>query len=313
MVHIAHAAMVVLGCITLLACAPTAQPPASNESPSAAVSSGPAAFTRAMQPRLQAAVGAGGQVRIRDVLTLDLQRANSGPMAANLDRIWNYCQRVPAGCDAAVDEFTRGMAAHFATAGAGIEPSIATLRLVVRPADYVQQVRSAGLEPLAQPLAGDLMLVLVNDLPRSVQVMNATRIAQLGLSEAQAFAAARRNTSAALAPLAQVATPLPLPPNGIATLGGDPFYESSRLADAPSWAPIARGARGQLIAIAPDVGTIIYLDSAQPGGVEALRELAARIGRQSQRPLPPAILAWTPRGWQPFTPPAPLPPDARRT
>jgi hypothetical protein len=178
------------------------------------------------------------------------------------------------------------------------------LRIAVRPAARLDAAgQQLGSPLVSTPLAGPLVLLAVLDFPRAVQFVTRQTLPQLGLTEAETLARARANTIAALPPLAQVARPLPLPPatdgqGAMFRLTGDPFYESSRLADHAAWAPIARGARGQLLVLAPDYGTLLYLDSAQPNAVDALLALGAQVARQAPRPLPPAVLGWTPGGWQ---------------
>ncbi len=184
------------------------------------------------------------------------------------------------------------------------------LRVVVRPAAYVESLRTStqanpDAAPVATPLAGPLEIVAVLDFPRSVGVVQRATLQRLGLSDAEAMARARANTLAALPPLSQVARPLPLPPRSIGTLTGHSFYESSRLADHAAWEPIARGAQGQLLVLAPDIGTVLYTDIAQPNALNALLGLGTLAAGRAERPLPLVVLAWSRDGWQVVPAPPP--------
>lgn len=184
------------------------------------------------------------------------------------------------------------------------------LRVVVRPAAYVASLRRSAqanpdAAPVTEPLAGALELVAVLDFPRSVGVVQRATLQRLGLSDAEAMARARANTLAALPPLTQVARPLPLPPRSIGTLTGHNFYESSRLADHAAWEPIARGAEGQLLVLAPDIGTVLYTDSAQPMALDVMLALGTQTARRAERPLPLVVLTWSRDGWQVVPAPPP--------
>jgi hypothetical protein len=211
------------------------------------------------------------------------------------------CAAPPAGPD-------RAAAIPDAATQAATGPE--ALRVVVRPAAYVESLRKAAqanpdAAPVAVPFAGPLEVVAVLDFPRSVGVVQRATLQRLGLSDAEAMARARANTRAALAPLSQVARPLPLPPRSIGTLTGHGFYESSRLADHAAWEPIARGAEGQLLVLAPEIGTVLYTDSAQPNALIALLALGTLAAREAERPLPLVVLAWSRDGWQVVPAPPP--------
>jgi hypothetical protein len=273
---------------------------------------GEAAFTRAVQPRVQQAVGSRSAARIAGPLSLVVERPGEGRNEVNLDRMYRFCRADPDRCEPAVENFVASLAEFPPNAQPPGTLGAEALRLVVRPSAYVAQLRqelgrTPEGAPVVAPLVGRLELVVVLDLPRSVLVLSRGRAAELGLSDAQAIARARANTAAALRPVIEIARPLPIGDNEIAALSTDPFYESSRLADHAAWTLIARGARGRLLALAPDVGTVLYLDSAQPGALQALVDLGADLARRAERPLPLEVLAWAPGGWQSVPAPAPRP------
>jgi hypothetical protein len=135
------------------------------------------------------------------------------------------------------------------------------------------------------------------DFPEAAMPVTPSRIASFRLTEADALTRARANTSAALRPWAEVARPLPLPPNSIGTIVGD-YYESSRLVDHAGWAEIARGAVGRMLVLAPEASVVLYTDDGQEKAHEALLTLGVRVAQQGPRPLPLTVLAWTPGGWQ---------------
>lgn len=269
-----------------------------------------AGFTARVAREIGRALGDAGAVRVEGPLTLKVSAAPGRAEAQmNLDRVWDYCVRVPAGCEAATAEFVAGQPALVQTDDGVVDR--ASVRAVVRTAGDIDGARRSrrellgvpGKEFVAVPLGGELWLVCVADTPRATRWLDTDDLARLGSSEAGVVALGKRNLTAALPPLPGV--PDLLSPDGIGHLDGDPYYESSRLALHEGWPALARRMAGRLLVAAPHSGLIVYGDGGRPGVVEAMRLVARRAAAEAQRPISTELLEWTPEGWRPLATEAP--------
>lgn len=258
------------------------------------VPSDQAGFTAYLAQAFQAALP-GATVAVSGPLALTVTPAGGDPHQAPLDNVHSLCLRVPPACDRAVADHVAAMSASFA------EPvpraDRAAVRAVVRPADYVEQIRETLKgkgDPVAVPLVGDLWLVAVLDRPTAIQVMRPEDLRTLALGRDEVLALARRNLAASLAPLDQAGQPEGR--SRIALLTGDP-YESSRLGLLDGWAALAKQSGGQLIAAVPATDVLLYSLQADAKGVAAMRRYARAVAEKAPRPLSLAVFRWTPGGW----------------
>jgi len=181
----------------------------------------------------------------------------------------------------------------------------AAIRVIVRGTYYVDYIRKIGaIKPEAggifRPLAGDLWLICVADLPSAVRPLRQDDIAKLALTEDQAIALGKQNTEAALAPLAEKTHAAPQ--MGIAYAIGD-FYDSSRILLHDDWAELSKKMDGHLMVAVPATDLVVYGDGTTPAEVEALHDFVVLAAGKAPRPLSATLLLWTPAGWEVAGPP----------
>jgi hypothetical protein len=258
-------------------------------------------FTASMADRFSRALPQ-TEVKIVGPLTLDVGKTPDTHQVM-LGNVWDYCQRSPENCESEADGFVSKMMSIWGEEDAPVEK--AAIRVIVRGANYVDYIRKiAAVKPEAggiyRPLAGDLWLVCVVDLPNAVRPLRQDDIAKLGLTEEQAIALGTQNTKAALPPLA--AKTRAAPQMGIAYAIGD-FYDSSRLLLHDDWAELSRKMDGHLMVAVPATDMVVYGDGTTPAEVEALHEFVLYAAGKAPRPISATLLLWTPAGWEAVGPP----------
>ncbi|HWU96365.1 MAG TPA: hypothetical protein VN029_12265 [Sphingomonas sp.] len=163
----------------------------------------------------------------------------------NFHRVYGYClNAAPADCKATRDEFLDKILAH------PVPPAMtpASLRLAVRDAQYVAYIR--GMEKkgeqlvLAEPIGEDLFAILVSDSADAIAVVTPEKLAELGMTRAQAWRRGWAQTRAAL----------PALPDGTALAKSAVAYQeqgylASLLIDTRAWQAIAEKAGPELFVI----------------------------------------------------------------
>jgi hypothetical protein len=266
-----------------------------------------AALTKAMADKFGAALP-GAAVEIKQPpLTLGVKLPGSdNEFQVSLDRVWQFCSKNKSECPAQMNDFVAKSAAAIADAGNGPAAApldVSTLRLVVRPAAYVNNVRrqmaqgGAGSEPIVGLIAGDLWWVLVSDSEQSVRIVAKNELDKNKLGARAAMELARANLEHLLPPLSKVASRPGA--SGVSVIQGD-YYASSRLLlNEDDWDKLAQSFSGQLIAVAPDPRFLLFADNGVKGARDAMDQMAEDIASKSDRPLSMALVQWTNDGWGP--------------
>ncbi|HLZ67985.1 MAG TPA: DUF1444 family protein [Aliidongia sp.] len=276
----------------LLACAMLLGLP--QAAPAATIPQDEPGFTATLARAFQVALP-GYHVAIRAPLMLEVQSPDGGSHQAPLTTVYDFCQRNPDGCDAAVKSHVAQMSDTFARKEA--PPDRALLRAVLRPASYAEAIRKtyAGKEePPIAPFLGDLWIVCALDMPQAISILKPGDLAKLGLSREEALALATKNDAALFAAIDEAGHPVP--GEHISLVATNP-YESSRLLLPESWASLAAKNGGQLLVAAPGTDVMIYTDGRQPNALQIMREHVAMVAMRATRPLTTMIFRWTPVGW----------------
>lgn len=151
----------------------------------------------------------------------------------SLERPWRSCQSDAPACSGLLAE-------HVSATVEALNPppiTAASLRLAVRSKEEIDSFIARGVALTAEPLVADLVVVTVVDTPATIKYMVAAELTALGMTPVEMTAQARRNTAAALGPLAAV-TKDP-PPDGLGMLYRNDPYEASRLIAHEEWRPVA--------------------------------------------------------------------------
>jgi len=252
---------------------------------------GEAAFTEYVATQVRRAIE-GETVEVKGPLTLGV-----GGIQANLDRIFAYCNRNAPGCANEVSNYVKGVAQVLKDQTA--PPAKEAVRVVVRTKAYVAASQAARpKEPLKfQPraLAGELVMLLAVDMPRTIRILDEKDNEALGLSTDDVFNLGLANLRKHLKPLMSIAKVAQA--GQIGHLSGD-AYHSSRLALLESWAPLAKAHGGKLIVAAPATDAVIYIGDDTPTAIEAFRLLAKNVSTRAPTPLSTELLRWTPARWE---------------
>jgi hypothetical protein len=248
-------------------------------------------FTTYLAKRLRQELG-DVAVSIKGPLTLSV-----GQFQANLDRIYSYCKTTPGGCAKEVDTYVKGAAEAHRDRNAA--PTKEAIRVVVRPAQYLQQAQRSfppgAPAPQTRPFVDGLVVVPVQDSPRTLRMLTEKDSAGLGLTANQVHELAIANLRKTLKPLTEIAKVV-----GHAQIGqlvGDTFHPS-RLVLLDSWAPLAEAQGGILIVVAPATDAVLYIGEDSPIAIDALRTLSRNVMARAPNRLSDVLLRWTPKGWQ---------------
>lgn len=152
----------------------------------------------------------------------------------NLHRIFLFCQTAAIGdCDTVKDEFVGKI---------GTKPqklAADSLRIIVRDKEYIDYARRLGSDPaerqaIYRAIGEDLFAVLASDGPETIALVGDTGLAELGMSEADAWDRAWRQTQALLPALPEPAKFLEQ-----AMAFESDEYLASLTADLPAWKKVA--------------------------------------------------------------------------
>jgi hypothetical protein len=173
------------------------------------------------------------------------------------------------------------------------------LRLVVRSDDYLARARAAlgadGPTLVERPLAGNLHVTVVLDLPTSLRSVDGRHLEALKLTADQAFELAAKNTLAVLPPVSESAKPVQR--GRIGHVSGN-VYEVGRVAIHSEWAGLAAAQGGTLLIALPTTDVVLYLADASPDAVSAVRKLAEHLMSKASNSMSSAVLRWTKDRWE---------------
>jgi hypothetical protein len=254
------------------------------------------AFTDRVAGRLRARLG-NTPVDVKGPLTLSV-----GKLQANLDRVFSFCNRDAAKCDAEIERYVAGVDESIRRAREPVARD--DVRLVVRTTEYFARLQGTldKSGSLAQPkkLTDGLVVLPAADSPKTIRILaSAEPLKELNLSAEELYQLGDANLRKSLKPIMQAAKAA-----GKSQIGSvEPDqYNSGRLALVDSWAPLAQAQGGVLIVCAPAADTILYISEDTPGAINALREMAKNTLQRAPNPLSDEVLRWTPAGWEELRP-----------
>lgn len=234
----------------------------------------------------------GSNVAVVSPLYLKVTMPDHGQQMAYLDNLYRQCGTTPDRCDDLIAVWVQQVSS---AAGGKIDSRIdvATLRIVVRPKSYVDQIRlSQKQEPIAAPFVADLWMICVADLPQAIEYPPASKFEAAGLSRDAALSICKNNTAARFSP-----APKPKKHKAISVLTDDP-YASSRLLVPETWAALVKKSHGQLIVSVPGTDMVLYTEETDPASIEVLRNMTRDAVAHVTRPVSLAVFRWTPNGFE---------------
>jgi hypothetical protein len=238
-------------------------------------------------------------IKIIGPLTLSISGPSS-PTQANIDSAYSFCLRNPQRCEQVLASYVTKMAIAFSQAAQPVTRE--KLRAIVRPSAKVsiaeQKFKGKG-DPIAAPLVGDLWVMCAIDAPTAIEIMKPSDLTTLNLSQDEALALCKKNSAAALPPLAPYKRDYPQP--GVNIVTGDP-YASSLMIFPERWEALARELDGDLLVAAPGHDAVIYASGKSANSAVVLGEAAAVVASRAEKPLSTEVFRWTPSGWKEANP-----------
>jgi hypothetical protein len=252
-----------------------------------------AAFQRALPG---STVTVDGPLNLKIVVQKD---GKDDPHAASLVALHKLCMREAEHCDMFVRQHVTDITSYYAHRDDQLDAK--TLRIAVRPSGYVAQARKLWGEKAlpARPLAGELWIVGVADLPTAIRMLKPDDLQTLSIDADQALAKAKDNTrlelKKSIADLRRAGTT-----DHVIGLTGD-SYMSSLLAFDDLWADVAKSMDGHLVAMAPGPD-VLLVSRDDPDSLAAMKNAAQDVLSKSLHPLSAAVFRWSDKGWVVATP-----------
>ncbi|PKP86788.1 MAG: hypothetical protein CVT78_11050 [Alphaproteobacteria bacterium HGW-Alphaproteobacteria-17] len=210
----------------------------------------------------------------------------------NLHRIYLFCQTATeADCDTIKSEFVGKIGAKPQTL------DVASLRIIVRDEEYVDYARKLGTKPderqaIYRPIGEDLFALLASDGPETIALVGDKGLAELGLSESDAWDRAWRQTRSVLPTI-----PEPAKFREQAMAFESKEYLASITADLPAWQKVSD-------AVGPDLFMTVVSDQfvfvgPMPNGpnLEAFRTTVEEDCRAQPRCVSPNIYRFRDGQW----------------
>jgi hypothetical protein len=234
-----------------------------------------------------------------DALALSVTTPDGTVHRTHLDNLWKSYKLITADGEsfaAHVEAFLGAMDP------AEDDPGLEHLVVTIRNAALIDELRAIPGDPsapaaartvVAWPFVADLALVLAFDLPRSVQLCMEEDLTRLSLTPEAARQKGIENVLARLSVERHGDGPLYM-------LTADGCYEASLLLASGLWKHLAQGVEGDLVVSVPCRDVLCYTGQDEPGGVEALAGLTARMVKNGDHPVSAVLLRLTQDGWAPL-------------
>lgn len=234
-----------------------------------------------------------------DALALSITTSDGTVHRTHLDNLWKSYKVVTSDGE--------GFAGHVEAFLAALDPAeddpgVEHLVVTIRNAALIDELRAIPGDPSAPaaartlvswPFVADLALVLAFDLPRAVQLVVEEDLTRLGLTPRDARAKGIENVLARLQVERHGDGPIYM-------LTADGCYEASLLLARGLWRQLADGVAGPLVCSCPCRDILCYTGEDEPGGLEALAGLTARMVKSGDHPVSAVLLRLTDDGWVPL-------------
>jgi uncharacterized protein YtpQ (UPF0354 family) len=223
------------------------------------------------------------------------------PSVSNLGNLWLVLQRTtPEHRPREVARYLRGQLESSQYRKLNDKPDLATLRPVIKPTAFVENVRHLAeqkgdgrLALLCTRLVGDLWIACVWDRPNGMQFVTASEPEEFGLSSEEAYARALRNYLAARGPVETTRTD-----RGVIVARTHDNYDASLLLDDAFWVDMAAKLPGMLLACAPTRDAVLITSVETPGGEAALRTTAREYLQAGNHAISTTVLKRQFNTWQ---------------
>jgi uncharacterized protein YtpQ (UPF0354 family) len=251
----------------------------------------------------------GLKVVIKDQDTLQA-KAGEWEAEISLDNIRISCNSGESSCSQAINAVTSNVAQQLASRQEPEQFSPDQIRLTLKDRDWLGQVdrkqkeafpdKAAENHLVREPLAADLSVVYVFDMPTGMRMLSVRDLASLKLDQVQVAALARKNLKAAF-PKLQMSE---MKGTGIWTNDSGTDYDSALLALPELWEPLAKQVQGPLVVGVPARNRLFATGGGSAKAVEAMRKVVTMAYESEDHQLSTTLLEWSPTGWKVYSPAA---------
>lgn len=251
-----------------------------------------------VRDRIQTELPAANVV-IQDPATLEV-KVGGQTVTVSLDNVSVICRDKPTLCDEAIERLVQNLAALDQMD----RPAVADeLRVVLQSEQTVENYRKALDAKSAPerrddnafvtfPFQGDLVAVMVRDLPDGIALVNRRELANMQLDAERARTVGVANLEKSLG---AISTEMAAP-DVFRVHAGD-SYEAARLLVPKVWDGLAKQVPGDLLVVAPTREIVLATGSGNPTAVAAMRALAKTMFDAGPYALSTMVLRRTDAGF----------------
>ena len=175
--------------------------------------------------------------------------------------------------------------------------TVESLRVGIRPRNYVEFIQAHARGLLARPFVGDLWAVTLVDQPTTTKPAQAGDLDALHLGAAQAFDIGLRNTQAELAKSVADLRRAARQRDNISAFAGN-AYMASLMACKDLWPEIAALMDVCLVVTAPGYDILLIAQDDGQASLEELRDTGRQAMRRTQHPLSSTVYRWRAGEWE---------------
>lgn len=252
-------------------------------------------YASLMADKLRAAF-AGVEVRHTAALTLEaVQPDGEGTGPIKLDKLYTFCQRSPAQCEMISTQFITGLKETMEGRLMRLKPAMIRLAL----ADTAQMTGPAPT--YSRPLVGNLVIIPVIDMTKTVRPVQPDDLIKLKLTEAQVFAQGELNMRSTLKPLNLVTAngAGTTKAHGVTEIRGE-SYAASRMILHADWTSTSSALQGQLVVSVPAKDTVLFADGSSAASLQALRQRTRELSGAAGAGAANTLYRWQESGWAPL-------------
>lgn len=241
---------------------------------------------------------------IKDASTLEV-KVGDEKVTVSLDSVATVCKNDPDHCDEMIDR----VAQNVVDMGEPEKPAQPQeLRAVLKSKAVVEDNRRAIAaqsppDKLADnqivtfPFQGDIMLVLVRDMPNGIAMLNHGALGELHMDEEKARVTGLANTEKALTSL-----PTESAGPGIFRVRANDSYEAARILVPRLWDALAKQVVGDLLVVAPTRDIVFATGSKDAAAVASMNAMAKKAWVEGPYSLSTTVLRRTDAGFVTYAP-----------
>jgi|SRR5579871_625597 len=210
-----------------------------------------------------------------------------------LHNLWSWCERSQEERAGIVDRYVRVLASQGQDRP---ETSAENIAVLVRDTEYRNVVAEEMRDLVTEHLLGDLWVIVVMDLPESIEILSVKQFTSLGVGKKELIKVGVENVDRMLGQMQ-------FSPYGECfTLGCENIdYASSALLLDYIWDQAANLIEGDLIVAVPARDTVLFTGSANTKGLQEIREATNYVVTTGHHVITQTLFRRVDGGWKLFS------------